>query len=52
MMGRVAIFVACWITAFALLPLPWVMSTLALYLMIAGRGIRKVYTTFANEVRG
>lgn len=52
MMGRVAIFVACWITAFALLPLPWVMSTLALYLIIAVRGIRKVYATFANEVRG
>ena len=47
-MLRLALFILLWIAAFALLPGLWVSAALLLYLPIAIRGIRKVYTTFQN----
>jgi hypothetical protein len=46
---RLVVFVSLWVAAFALLPGLWVGVALALYLPIAIRGLRQVYTTFENE---
>jgi len=48
-MLRLVVFIALWIGAFALLPTLWVGVALAIYLPVAIRGIRSVYTTFQNE---
>ena len=45
-MLRLALFVALWVSAFVFLPSLWVSVALLLYLPIAVRGFRKVYSTF------
>ena len=46
---RLVVFLSLWVAAFALLPGLWVGVALALYLPIAIRGLRQIYTTFENE---
>jgi hypothetical protein len=48
-MLRLIVFIVLWISAFALLPTLWVCIALVLYLPIAIRGVRSVYTTFQVE---
>lgn len=47
--ARLIVFVTLWVAAFALLPTVWVSVALALYLPVAVRGIRYVYTSFVND---
>ena len=46
---RLLLFVLLWVAAFAVLPTLWVSAALILYLPVAVRGLRKVYTIFQNE---
>lgn len=46
---RLVLFLLAWVLAFVFLPTIWVGMVLALYLPIAVRGIRSVYSTFIHE---
>ena len=45
-MLRLFLFASLWAGAFAFLPTTWVSVALLLYLPIAVRGVRRVYTSF------
>ena len=49
-MLRLFLFVSLWAGAFAFLPTSWVSVALLLYLPIAVRGVRRVYTSFQTTV--
>ena len=49
-MLRLFLFISLWAGAFAFLPTSWVSVALLLYLPIAVRGVRRVYTSFQTTV--